>query len=119
MTNREVKSSPPAGESSTSRWKAVELVAGIVVWAAIGGIFLTDRFPAARPLVTWTLRAYAAAFVAMIVLVVVFSVVSGAAETVRLYRRAMAAMRAGPLVRVAWALVFGLGFLIAAVMARY
>jgi hypothetical protein len=91
----------------------------MVVWAAIAGIFLTDRWPAIRPFVTWTLRAFAATFVGMILLAVIFSIVRGAAETAELYRRAMAVMQARPLARAAWALVFSVGFLIACVFARY
>jgi len=119
MTRSDAKSSSPTKQGVASRWQVIEMAAGIVLCSAIGGILLTGRFPAIRPFVTWTLRIYAAMFVTMIVLVVVFSIVRGATETVKLYKSAMASSGTGPRMRAVWALVFGIGFLIAAVIARY
>jgi hypothetical protein len=97
----------------------LQVTAGFWFLASFICMFFTEQFPFLKSVVTWTFRIYASIFIAFILGLVLFSVLYGAREAVRMYLDTMKTWQFGLFGRVLWAIWFAISFVIALLLMRW
>jgi hypothetical protein len=110
-------------ENKSSRFtdelvRALTIILSACAWSGIVAAFFKKKYPVLDGYVTWSLCICAGFFVAWIVGWLLYSIGSGAFQTLTIYRDLMNSGKVGLIGRVLWAIFFLLSFLVALCFIR-